>query len=126
MKNIIIILTFLFALSCKQEVQAQNEVGDVLSVEQFEQEIQSDDIQLLDVRTAEEYEEGYIGDATNIDVLKTDEFKQQIQKLDKSKPVYVYCRSGKRSQKAAEILEEEGFETIKDLDGGYNAWSEKH
>ncbi len=126
MKNIIIILTFLFALSCKQEVQAQNEIGDVLSVEQFEQEIQSNDIQLLDVRTAEEYEEGYIGDATNIDVLKTDEFKQEIQKLDKSKPVYVYCRSGKRSQKAAEILEEEGFETIKDLDGGYNAWSEKH
>ena len=113
------------ALGCKNQMNAQNDTTSVISVEQFEQEIQNDDIQLLDVRTSEEYADGYIGNAINIDVLQTDEFTSEIQKLDKSKPVYLYCRSGNRSQKASKILEENGFETITDLKGGYNAWKKK-
>lgn len=126
MKNILIIFTFLFALGCKSEVKAHSDVSSVITVEQFEKEIQADNIQLLDVRTAKEYGEGYIGDAKNIDVLQTENFMNEIQNLDKTKPIYLYCRSGQRSQKAAQILEEQGFESVIDLKGGYNAWQKKH
>jgi rhodanese-related sulfurtransferase len=53
-----------------------------------------------------------------------DDFKQQVNVLDKEKPVYVYCRSGKRSARAAEILKEMGFTKVYDLQGGIMEWQE--
>lgn len=93
----------------------------VIEPAKFEKQIQQEDIQLVDVRTPKEYEEGHIEGALNIDFLG-DEFLQQFSNLDKDKPVYLYCRSGNRSAKASEMLKKEGFEHIIDLEGGYKAW----
>ena len=73
--------------------------------------------QILDVRTPEEFTLGHIDDATNVNIL-ADDFVANIKNFDKSKPVFVYCKSGGRSQKAANKLQELGFKTIYNLDGG--------
>lgn len=78
---------------------------------------------LVDVRTQEEYELGHLCDALNID-YKAEDFAAHIQELDKTTPVYLYCRTGKRSEGAATLLEELGFENITNLEGGYVAYTE--
>jgi thioredoxin len=79
------------------------------------------DEQILDVRTAEEFNGGYIDGAQNIDWNGSD-FAINVNALDKSKPVMVYCRSGNRSAKAAEHLRNNGFTTVYELQGGIQAW----
>jgi len=94
-----------------------------IKAEQFKKLLLLDNIQLVDVRTKEEYQAGHIKDAMNMDVQNTN-FKSNINKLDKSKPVLVYCRSGKRSINAAEIMKENGFTKIVNLEGGILSWEE--
>ncbi|WP_369871969.1 rhodanese-like domain-containing protein [Aquimarina sp. Aq78] len=83
------------------------------------------DLQLVDVRTPYEYNTDHIDNALNIDFFKQTAFKSSFNEFDKNEPLYVYCRSGNRSKKAAVILAEIGFKNIIDLKGGYIAW-EKH
>jgi rhodanese-related sulfurtransferase len=73
--------------------------------------------QIIDVRTPEEFMEGHIDDATNVNWLG-DHFVSDAEKLDKTKPIFVYCKSGARSKKATEKLEELGFKNIYELEGG--------
>lgn len=94
-----------------------------VNTDQFNQLLALDNVQVVDVRTAEEYQSGHIEDAVNIDVLK-DNFEAKAAKLDKDQPVLVYCRSGKRSMKAATTLNSMGFKRIVNLDGGMLAWEE--
>ena len=77
--------------------------------------------QILDVRTPNEFTSDHIDNAKNINWLGTT-FVSDVEKLDKSQPVFVYCKSGGRSQKAAEKLNELGFKTIYQLDGGILKW----
>ncbi len=79
-------------------------------------------VQLVDVRTSQEYGEGHIEGAININVMENTLFKEQINSLSKEEPVYLYCKSGVRSKRAAEILEKEGFQKIFDYSGGYDDW----
>ncbi|WP_010518976.1 rhodanese-like domain-containing protein [Croceivirga radicis] len=79
------------------------------------------EVQLIDVRTPQEYGAGHIDDAKNINVGSAD-FVQQIQGLDKEEPVYLYCKMGGRSNKAAQVLKKQGFTKIYDYTGGYNDW----
>lgn len=81
------------------------------------------DVQLVDVRTPEEFAEGHLDNAKNINVLETD-FITQAEKLNLDEPIYLYCRSGKRSAKAALILKDVGFKEIYDMNGGYIHWVE--
>lgn len=76
---------------------------------------------LVDVRTPEEYAEGHIKGALNIN-WHDPAFMDEVDKLDKSKPVFVYCKSGGRSGQAAEALRGMGFKEVYDLDGGITAW----
>ena len=78
-------------------------------------------LQLIDVRKQEEMAKGAIPGAQNMDYF-ADDFESQVQTLDKSKPIYVYCKIGGRSARAAVKLQEMGFEKIYDLDGGIMAW----
>ena len=78
-------------------------------------------VQLLDVRTPEEFKSGYIAGAKNLNFYD-DDFAQQIAKLDKTKPVMVYCAKGGRSASAAEQLNQAGFSKVYDLTGGMYAW----
>ena len=77
---------------------------------------------ILDVRTSQEYAEGHLANATNIDFNGND-FAQKISKLDKAKTYLVYCRSGHRSAGAADIMKTQSFQTIYNLDGGITKWT---
>lgn len=80
-------------------------------------------VQLVDVRTAREYRSGHIKNALNIDFFDAANFNKSFGKLDKNKPVYLYCRSGARSKNAARKLLAMGFSEIYDLKGGYQRWN---
>src|SRR5690606_37115598 len=98
-------------LSLPLALQAQKQ----LTTDEFEKQLtKSADAQLLDVRTPEEYGEGHLAKAANID-YKSPDFKEKIAKLDKNKPVYVYCLSGGRSAAAANTLHESGFKEVYDM-----------
>ncbi|MGC4039631.1 MAG: thioredoxin domain-containing protein [Flavobacterium sp.] len=78
--------------------------------------------QLLDVRTPEEYSTGHIGNAANVN-WNDDNFIVEAKKLDKTKPVFVYCKVGGRSAQAAAKLAELGFTEIYNLEGGIMKWN---
>ena len=81
-------------------------------------------IQLVDVRTPKEYKEEHIGNATNIDFNDTD-FEVNVQKLNKNKRVYLYCRTGNRSAKAAEKMRALGFRKLYVLPVGMEGWKKE-
>jgi len=78
--------------------------------------------QILDVRTPEEFASEHIDNAVNVDWFGND-FIVKAEKLDKSKPVFVYCKSGGRSAKASAKLNELGFKNIYQLEGGMMKWN---
>ncbi len=82
-----------------------------------------DNAVILDVRTEGEIEEGYIAKMKQIDFLEGQTFLEEISKLDKSKNYYIYCRSGNRSGQACDIMEQLGFETTYNLEGGFMNWT---
>ena len=95
----------------------------MLNKTEFAKAIQGDNAILLDLRTPEEYVEGFIEGAQNVDYFNQTDFIRNISALDKSQAVFLYCRSGNRSMKAARQLVSLGFEKIYDLAGGYMAWT---
>lgn len=95
---------------------------ELLDVTDYKKAVINKDVQLVDVRTAREYRRGHLGNALNIDFYSKSRFETAFNKLDKSKPVYLYCRSGHRSRKAAMKLIAMGFNKIYDLEGGLNNW----
>jgi len=114
-----IFLLLLSGLSCTQnKVDAQNK----LTPDAFETMLNSDaSIQLVDVRTPEEFQNGYIAGAINLNIQDAD-FAKKISQLDKKHPVMVYCALGGRSAKAASQLSKLGFQTVYDLKGGITDW----
>ncbi len=122
MKKLLFFLALIpFAMaSC----QSQNTAAEqVLPPDTYQQKLQAEEeVQLLDVRTPKEYEEGHIDGAVNIDYFDENFLQQVEQRFDKNKPVMLYCRSGNRSAKATAIMEEAGFTEIYDLKGGFKAW----
>jgi thioredoxin 1 len=98
----------------------------LLSPEAFEKAIASEDAQLVDVRTPEEYKKGHVKNALLIDWKKKEQFgKIASKKLDPSRPVYVYCAAGVRSHAAAEFLRKKGFSMVYELDGGIEKWKDE-
>ena len=90
----------------------------------FQRLIKKKNVALIDVRTLEEYTAGHIPDAMLLDVQQ-EGFADSIQKLDKGKIYLLYCRSGKRSQKAIQLFRENGFAKVYHLKGGYSQWEGK-
>jgi rhodanese-related sulfurtransferase len=80
-----------------------------------------EDVQLVDLRTPEEFDEIHIVNAQNIN-FSSPTFEADISKLDKAKPVILYCKGGTRSAKCAQKLKSAGFEKIYDLEGGISKW----
>ncbi len=93
----------------------------LVTVEEMKEISKLEGMQLVDVRTPEEYATGHIPNAQNIDFLDA-EFEMNIQSLDKSKPVIIYCQRGSRSAKCASKLIANGFVKVYDLDGGFAQW----
>jgi rhodanese-related sulfurtransferase len=112
-----------FVLSLFIACSSPAEGVSVLNCKDFDEKInKTDNPQLIDVRTPGEYSKGTVYDALNIDYY-ADNFKSDMDKLDKTLPVFVFCAKGGRSASAASVCKELGFKEIYDLEGGYNAWS---
>lgn len=95
---------------------------EVLNPHAFKAKMQEERTKyIIDVRTPKEYNNGAIVDAVNID-WNGGKFQEQVAGLDKNTPVFVYCKSGGRSGRAAQMLQELGFQHIYDLDGGITNW----
>lgn len=77
---------------------------------------------ILDVRTIEEVEEGYIPEALHMDIYQAAEFMEAVNALDPAKNYYVYCRSGGRSAQACAVLESVGIASTYNLIGGFSEW----
>ncbi|SEA27487.1 rhodanese-like domain-containing protein [Psychroflexus halocasei] len=119
MRTLITIVAFL-SFGLLSEIQAQ-EKHEILSPQEFCDKMKSDDVQIIDVRTPKEYKNGHIKNSTLINFFD-DDFKEQLSKLPEDKKILVYCRSGNRSGKASEILENLGYKNIYDLKGGMLLW----
>lgn len=123
MKKLVLIFGLVIAsffVSCKDTSQSKE--VQVISPQEVRDAVYDDNShQLIDVRTVDEFKEGHLKNAQNICVTDGD-FEENVAKLDKDQPVYLYCRSGKRSAKAAEILKDLGFKEIYDMDGGILNW----
>ena len=112
-------LFFLSSLfSCQQKGDFES-----MNVEDFDALIQDEGMQRLDVRTLAEYSEGHIAKTININVMDDSFSSMADSLLQKDRPVAVYCRSGKRSKKAAAILSKKGYKVF-ELDKGFNSWQE--
>lgn len=116
--SVLFLFSFLQLFCCCSSSQKEYQT---LSVEAFEALIGNEQIQRLDVRTADEYVEGHIPGSLLVDVLQDDFTALAELKLDKKRPVALYCKSGNRSKKAASILTAKGFE-VYELAGGFTAW----
>lgn len=123
MKKILLyVMIVLHFSSCGQ--QNNNESGTTNSVDvgEFEKGIQQSNVQILDVRTAGEFATGHIKNAMQANFNNSEEFNERIKHLDKSKPVYIYCLSGARSNYAMNTMQDLGFTKLYHLVGGINAW----
>ena len=80
---------------------------------------------LLDVRTDAEFIEGHLKGATQLNFYEAS-FETSLDAMDKNIPVFIYCRSGGRSGKAAKKMKEKGFKSVYNLEGGIIAWQREH
>ena len=123
-KFIIPLLLILFVALQACNNGAKGEIEMISPIDVYEAVYGEDSLQLVDVRTHEEYEVSHLKNAQNICVT-SDDFKKKVATLDKQKPVYVYCKKGGRSAQAASILKEMGFTKVYDLQGGITSWEQE-
>ena len=107
---------------CSGAVRRNSNKFKSLSTKEFEKAIKSKDVRLIDVRTAEEYAQGHIPGAINIDVNSSDFAERCLKVLRSGETAALYCRSGRRSKNAANILSSR-WTSIIELDGGFLSWT---
>lgn len=114
------LIATLFMTACG--AKATNPNVEVVSPEMFQIKLAEDSAAyLLDVRKPDEFAAGHLAGAHLLNWLDPKTFKRDSKNLDKSKTIYVYCRSGRRSNAAANYLAEQGYKVV-DMDGGILAW----
>ena len=87
----------------------------------FEKHRGDPDFVILDVRTPKEYDGGHIENAYLLNI-KSDSFEDELEKMDKTKKYFVYCRTGRRSRKAVELMKEKGYDEAHNVIGGIDKW----
>jgi len=95
----------------------------VLTIAKFEKMSSKKKTMVVDVRTPEEVSEGHLAGALNINFLG-ENFANEIQNLNKKKTYLLYCRSGSRTRKAADLMQKSGFKNVYMLEGGITSWKE--
>ena len=120
-----ILSVFVVLMSLTSCIKKQVEGVQVVDIATYEKQLKQPEVQLIDVRTPEEFSQGHLENAKNINIMAED-FDAQVASLDKSKPVMVYCKSGGRSARASERLKELGFTTITDLEAGITNWNSEN
>ena len=116
----IFLILILGTTSCKNDITNKAKV-QLITAEEMKGILELEDAQIIDVRTKEEHQKAHIQNAQNID-FNSPTFNEDVAKLDKQKPVILYCKGGARSAKCAQILQEAGFQKIYDLEGGLSKW----
>lgn len=120
-------LTFLL-ISCKGQNKEENAgtstiINETIDASVFAEKIKSTDkVQIVDVRTPDEFHSKHLDNAVNID-YNDPNFKSEIGKLDKSKPTFIYCLSGGRSGAALTQMKELGFKEVYNMKGGMMKWN---
>ena len=119
MKKLFIFISAILCnlLGCTEQQQK----FESLDAEAFEQVISDTSVVRLDVRSIDEYASGHIAKAINSDVMKDDFKTKATSLLPKDKTIALYCRSGRRSKKAAGILVENGYKVV-ELNSGISGW----
>ena len=118
---IILLTTTIFTFSSCSYGQTQTSNTNLNATEFAEKIKELPSAPILDVRTPDEFSKGHLQNAFNYNWNGND-FEKQISKLDKSKPVFVYCLSGGRSSSAANQMRSEGFSQVYELSGGIMKW----
>ncbi len=113
-------MSFLINLFSRKKEYSKHII--LLSNTSFAKATSGKKVPLIDVRTPNEYAEGHIKNAINVDFFSSKKFTSYFEKLDKTIPLFIYCRSGSRSKSAAHKLAAMGFEKIYDLQGGFSKY----
>lgn len=119
MKHLILAL----ALALSATLATADEVKHVKSKEAAAI-VAKGDVVVLDVRTPDEFSEGHIDGAKNIDFLDDAKFKAEAAKLDKSKTYLVHCQAGGRSSKSLKVFQDLGIKNLIHLDDGFGGWKD--
>jgi len=118
MKNAVLLFLSFSAIVC----YSQTNSGFTIGPDEFEKGITQKKIQLLDVRTTDEFNKGHIENALQADWTNKEQFFHRVTFVDKDKPVYIYCLSGGRSNAAANWMRNNGFHLVIELKGGILSW----
>lgn len=122
MKALLPLVVILLVCSCSSK-ESKSDAKILLQPEDFKAKVDAGAI-LIDVRTVEEYASGHISGSLNMDVNNPG-FKDNVLMLDKNKEYAVYCASGVRSGKAADLMRQNGFTAVHTLAGGIKTWNDK-
>jgi thioredoxin len=116
--TLLMLSLFTYACSNSQSTSTKSNLNAV----EFQKKMQElPNAPVVDVRTPDEFNNGHLQNAVNINI-NSENFNQEVNKLDKSKPVFVYCLSGNRSARAAKSMRETGFKEVYELYGGMMKW----
>lgn len=121
--KLLFLLVLLFAGAGSFAQTAKNDSINVLSIEDFEKKAAKKNVVLIDVRTPAEVSEGHLAGSMNINFLG-ENFSKEIEVLNKKNTYLIYCRTGNKSRKAADLMEKAGFKHVYMLDGGITAWNQ--
>ena len=116
---LIVPLLLLSLQSCKKVEASEIEM---ISPEEMLDRMEKDDIQVLDVRSAREFDDAHLFKAKNILINEYNDNGLYFDTLDKDKPVVIYGKNKENTKKAIEILKEDGFEDVYELEGGIENW----
>ena len=114
MKSFLLVLSLLVIAACSSKKDTIADTHETTA--QLTHKFSNGEAYLIDVRTPEEFQEGHLKYASNVN-FKSSEFKNIIGKLDKNKPVYLYCKKGNRSKKATDTLNTLGFTKAYNIGG---------
>ncbi len=116
----LIVVMLIMVSACKN---ASSQQENLLKPDAFQKKLaEVKEAQLVDVRTPEEFQRGYLKGALSMNI-NSDDLKNRSKYLDKEKPLFVYCYSGARSARACDYFRKAGFKIVYDLDGGYSNWT---
>jgi rhodanese-related sulfurtransferase len=120
--TLLLIFTASVFAACQSVAPEKAEKAEIkqISVGRASDDTTKENVQFIDVRTDSEYKSGHAPKALN---MPLDALDGELAKLDKEKPVYVICQTGRRSQTAAETLKKAGFTDVYNITGGTSAWT---
>ena len=119
LKLTILLFVAVLGISCNTKSQSQTDSITVITPIEFKEK--SINHTIIDIRTPQEFSQGHIEGAVNINYYDNN-FLDQIAKYDKNQPIFIYCRSGNRTSPASRKISDFGFTQIYDLEGGILYW----